>query len=304
MQSSPTSASSTSASSTSASSGSASAGSAAALPAANARLHMPEFTLGERFTAEQREFLDTYGFIRFPGFADAATVRGLCADQEEVDKKLLAEGRTQIYGVPFIRGTRGDGTQYIQRMPFSSLFGPRLHAFLQDPRFGAILEVAGEGFRIGEEERDGLVINHFRREAGSRYKRLGWHTDSLRDVFYFERPRKYLNVGFYLDDSPIAKGGVRLLPGTHNQSVWKMLTRKVHFLQYEPDPDEYAIEARAGDHTIHDGRIWHRVATATATGEASQRRVMYLPLMNGPLKKKNERSKTPFYFHLKKLIGG
>ena len=147
------------------------------------------------------------------------------------------------------------------------------------------------------------AMDHFRNEPGSTYQRLGWHTDSLRDVFYLEKPRKYLNVGFYLDDSPIEKGGVRLLAGTHNQGIWSMLTRKAHFVQFAPDPEEYAVVAEAGDLTIHDGRIWHRVARATATGDASRRRVMYLPLMEGPLKLKDERSPTPLYHRLKKIIG-
>jgi hypothetical protein len=42
---------------------------------------------------------------------------------------------------------------------------------------------------------------------------------------------------------------------------------------------------------------------ASAPGDASQRRVMYLPLMNGPYKPKDERSPTPFYFRLKRLAG-
>ena len=174
---------------------------------------------------------------------------------------------------------------------------------MQDPRFASIVELAGPGYRIGERERDGLVVNHFRHEEGSAYRSLGWHTDSLRDLFYFERPRRYLNVGIYLDDSPLAKGGVRMLAGTHKQGLWSMLTRKLHFMNHAPDPDEIALEAEAGDLTIHDGRIWHRVAQATATGDASQRRVMYLPLMDGPHKPKDENSKTPFYFRLRRLAG-
>ena len=264
---------------------------------------MPEFTLGDRLTPEQQEFLDTNGFIRFRRFADPETVCGLVEEVESIDRDLAAQGRSVINGIPLILGTRADGSRYVQRMVFASTFGPRLHAFLQDPRFRAILEIAGPGFRIGERERDGLVVNHFRHEPGSTYQSLGWHTDSLRDVFYFEKPRRYLNVGFYLDDSPKTKGGVRVLPGTHEQSLWSMLTRKIHFMSYDPDPDEIAIEAEAGDLTIHDGRLWHRVAQATVTGDASQRRVMYLPLMNGPLKLKDESSPTPFYFHLRKLAG-
>ena len=267
---------------------------------------VPSFTFGERMTPEQLAFLDEHGFIRLRAFADRDTLRGLVEDVEAVDRRLIAEERTVVNGVPLIIGKRitpEGGTRFVQRMAFASLFGDRLHAFLQDPRFASILECAGPGYRIAERERDGLVVNHFRHEAGSAHQRLGWHTDSLRDLFYFEKPRRYLNVGFYLDDSPAEKGGVRLLPRTHKQSIWSMLTRKIHFLSQDPDPDEYGIVANAGDLTIHDGRMWHRVALATVTGDASRRRVMYLPLMEGPLKEKSERSRTPLYFRLRRFAG-
>jgi hypothetical protein len=274
---------------------------APALPAANARISLPSFELGERFTREQLEYLDTYGFIRFKRFASPALVRSLVEEVEDIDRRLVAEGRTVVNGIPLILGSREDGSRFVQRMVFSSLFGERLHAFLGDQRFNAILEVAGPGYRIGERERDGLVINHYRHAAGSAYKRLGWHTDSLRDLFYLEKPRRYLNVGFYLDDSPITKGGVRLIPYSHRQSLWPMLTRKAYFLDCDPDAEEYALLADAGDLTIHDGRIWHRVAQATATGDASRRRVSYVPLMDGPEKPKHEGSPTPLYFRLKRF---
>ncbi len=273
------------------------------LPRANRVIQMPSFHLDERLTKEQIEFLDTYGFIRFKAFATKAKVRELIEEIEAVDRQIISEGRTQINGVPLIIGTKKDGTRFVQRMVFSSLFSPKLAEFIRDPRFKSILEIAGPGYRIGERERDGLVVNHFRHEEGSSYKKLGWHTDSLRDIFYFEKPRKYLNVGFYFDDSPVTKGGVRLLPFTHKQPIAGLLTHKMHFLDNEPDEDEYAIEAEAGDLTIHDGRIWHRVAQATLTGDASTRRVMYLPLMDGPLKEKNENSSAPLYLKLRKLAG-
>ncbi len=272
-----------------------------ALPEANRRIQMPRFELGERFTREQLDFLDTYGFIRFRGFLPKASVRKLVEEVEAIDRLLIETERTIVNGVPLIIGKKKDGTKYVQRMVFSSLLGDRLHRFLQDPRFQGILEVAGPGYRIAERERDGLVVNHFRHEEGSSYSRLGWHTDSLRDLAYLEKPRRYLNVGFYLDDSPITKGGVRVIPFSQNQGIWPMLTRKRYFQDVAADPEEYAIEAEAGDLTIHDGRIWHRVALATAMGEASRRRVMYMPLMEGPLKVKSATSATPFYFRLKKL---
>lgn len=42
---------------------------------------------------------------------------------------------------------------------------------------------------------------------------------------------------------------------------------------------------------------------APATRPASERGVSYLPIMNGPLERKDEKSKTPLYFHLKGLVG-
>lgn len=61
------------------------------------------------------------------------------------------------------------------------------------------------------------------------------------------------------------------------------------------------IEAEAGDLTIHDGRAWHRAAEATVTGDASERRVMYVPLMEKPVFEKHDDSPTPLYHRLRRF---
>ena len=273
------------------------------LPRANRVITIPDFELGDRLTAEQSDYFDTYGFIRFKRFVPRARAKALYAAVLETNAKIVASGMKEMNGIPLIFGKRDDGTPYVQRIPFASLQHDALHEFLGDPRFRGIVETAGPGFRIGESERDGMVINRFRNEPGAKYKRLGWHTDSLRDLFYFEKPRRYLNVGFYMTDSPVEVGGLRVLPCTHHQSLASLMTHKIHFVDDRPDPDELAITAEAGDLTFHDGRIWHRTALATVTGDASERCVSYLPLMNGPIKRKHEKSATPLYFHLKGLVG-
>jgi hypothetical protein len=273
------------------------------LPRANRVIAIPSYELDGRLTPEQIDFFETYGFIRFKRFVPPERARALYEAVLEVDRALVASGREQINGVPLIFGRRADGTRYVQRICFASLQHEALHAFLSDPRLSAICDVAGPDFRIAEDERDGMVVNRFRNEPGAKYKRLGWHTDSLRDLFYLEKPRRYLNVGFYFTDSPIEVGGLRVLPCTHNQSIASMLTQKIHFVDDTPDPAELAITAEAGDLTFHDGRMWHRTAIAERTGDASERCVSYLPLMNGPVKRKTERSATPLYFHLKSLVG-
>jgi hypothetical protein len=272
-------------------------------PRANRVITIPDFEFGDALTPEQIDFFETYGFIRFKRFVPRARALELYQEVLELDRRIVASGKTEINGVPLITGKRDDGSRYIQRIPFASLQSEALHEFLKDPRFKAICAMAGPDFRIAEDERDGMVVNRFRNEPGAKYKRLGWHTDSLRDLFYFEKPRRYLNVGFYFTDSPLEVGGLRLLPCTHNQSIASMLTQKMHFLDDVPDENELAVTAEAGDLTFHDGRMWHRTALATLTGDASERCVSYLPLMNGPIKRKHEKSATPFYFHFKKLAG-
>jgi len=50
--------------------------------------------------------------------------------------------------------------------------------------------------------------------------------------------------------------------------------------------------------TVHDGRLWHRVAVSTRTGAASLRRSMYVPYLTDPYEPKGEASKTPLYHYL------
>lgn len=270
---------------------------------ANRVISIPDFHLEGQLTPEQIDFFEVYGFIRFKQFVPRERANELYQALLELTDELVKKGVDQINGVPLIKGKRDDGSPYFGRIPFASLQHPEFAKFLRDPRFQAIIDQLAPGSRLGEDERDGLVVNRFRNEPGAKYKTLGWHTDSLRDLAYFEKPRRYLNVGFSITDSPMKVGGLRVLPCTHNQSIASMLTTKIHFFDMEPDPNELAIETEAGDLTIHDGRIWHRTALAEVTGDASERCVTYLPIMDGPVIKKHEKSPTPVYFHLKKFLG-
>ncbi|MCB9730667.1 MAG: phytanoyl-CoA dioxygenase family protein [Deltaproteobacteria bacterium] len=261
------------------------------------------FRLGERLTDEQRAFFDTYGFLHFEGFISPDEVEGLRQDMATVQARWIAEGRTKVNGIPVRYGMDVDGKPMVQRFAFTSRFGENFHRLVNDPRFEPVKALIGEDCRVGEDEKDGVVVNHYVNVEGSTYKQLGWHTDGLRDLFYLRMPGPMLNVGLYLDDSPLAKGGLRILPGTHKQGFFRMAFGKLYFLDNRTDPREVCLEARAGDLTIHDGRLWHRVARALVEGEASRRRVMYVPFLNGPYQPKDESSPTPFYHRLQKLVG-
>lgn len=264
---------------------------------------IPNFSLAEAGSAACREALDTVGAVRFPGFANADEVVALRDAWQALSDAWVAEDRKKVNGIPVKYGVRPDGARYVNRFAFASLHHPTFSTFVNDPRFEAIRALCGPDIRIGEREKDGLVINCYRNEEGSRYKQLGWHTDGLRDLFYGRLPGPMYNVGFYLDDSPEEKGALRLIPGSHLQGFWSMALRKPYFIDHRPDPAEVLLEAKAGDLTIHDGRLWHRVGRATVTGDASLRRTMYIPFLNGPYEPKDESSPTPFYHHFQRITG-
>ncbi|HEX8953159.1 MAG TPA: phytanoyl-CoA dioxygenase family protein [Polyangia bacterium] len=261
-----------------------------------------KFTLRGPLDAEQRDFLDTYGYIHFGAFASPSEIEMIRAELSRIEAAWLAEARQAVNGIPIRYGTRPDGSRYVNRFAFTSLFSPRLRDFLADERWEAVRAACGDKFRLGQHEKDGVVVNQFINQPGSRYKRLGWHVDALRDLFYGRLPQPMLNVGLYLDDSYRDKGALRVLPGSHKQGLWHMLFGKLHFFDHRDDPREIILEADAGDLTFHDGRTWHRVGKAQTTGLQSLRRTMYLPFLTGPFEPKSETSRMPLYHRFSRAL--
>ena len=268
---------------------------AASLPPLGTR-----FTLGDEITPEQRAFLDAHGFLLFGGVARASELEEIVAELLRIESEWIAEERRWVNGIPVFYGTR-DGRPYVQRFTFTSLFSDYIRNFVRDARFEPIRRLVAEDARIGDDELDGVVANCFFNAPGSVVPRLGWHTDGLRDLFYFRMPQQMLNVGLHLDECSAENGGLRVIPGSHQQGFAAMYFRKPYFVGHAPDPQEFAIETHPGDLTVHDGRMWHRVARSQRTGAASLRRSMYVPYITGPYQPKHERSRTPSYHHLGRL---
>jgi len=77
-----------------------------------------------------------------------------------------------------------------------------------------------------------------------------------------------------------------------------MLFKKIYFVSHKPDKKELGLNVEAGDLTVHDGRLWHRVARSPFTGEKSRRRVMYVPIVTGKFAPRDENSKPLLYQRL------
>lgn len=248
---------------------------------------------------EYKKTLHQTGFLHIQNYISAKEVEEIIQAQAVIEKQWIAENKQEMFGVPILYGKDVDGKTMIHRSPFMSLNTSYFEKSGLIDRLKQLIEVVGEEFRIGEKENDGAVFNHYLKKEGEESrKKLGWHTDSGRDFWVLEKPKLYYNIGLHLDDCPKSKGGLRLLLGSHLQSISSMLFKKWHFIDHRQDKKEYCVEAKAGDLTIHDARIWHRVAECSEYGEASRRRVLYFPFVRGEIKEKTENSKPPIYLVL------
>jgi hypothetical protein len=261
------------------------------------------FTLGDQITSEQQNYFKKHGVIQFKKFIAPETAELFIAELAKIEKNWLTDGVEKINGIPLKFGKDTEGNKMIQRMCFTNKYSPILAEFLKDPRFSLLLAFLApyEG-RISEDEKDGLVFNHYINQPNSKFTQMGWHTDSPRDLFLGQRILPMLNVGIHLDNCPSSNGGLRVLPGTQNQGVLKLLFGKKQFIDHRPDPKEIGFEIERGDLTIHDGRLWHRVQVSPNYGEKSRRRVMYVPIITGKFKPKTANSKTPFYHRFAKVV--
>ncbi len=261
-----------------------------------------KFTLGTEITEEQLNFFDEFGFIHFEDFLSTEDVDDIIKSTETLQHHWVINQVNQVNGIPIKYGYNEHGEKIVQRFPFTNLFSSEIQALLKHNSI-QLLKSLMPGSRIGEQEKDGVVVNHYVNVPNSSYKQLGWHTDSARDIFYGKKVLPMLNVGLYFDDSSEDNGGLRVLPGTHKQNAFKMLFHKAYFLSKREDGGEILVNAKKGDLVIHDGRMWHRVGQSPYFGERSRRRVMYIPFVTGDYQPKNEKSKTPFYLKFQNLIG-
>jgi len=260
------------------------------------------FTSGGELTAEHISFFNKNGFIHFKHFLDKDETAAMLRSIQDVHRQWIEEDRVKVNGIPVVYGEDENGERIVQRSPFTSLYAEELKALMRSGRLKPFLKLLpAADARIAENEKDGVVVNHYVNHKRSGLKQMGWHTDSARDIFYFHRVQPMLNVGIYLTDSTEKQGGLRVLPGSHNQGIPSLLFKKKQFISMRQDKNEVLVEAEAGDLVIHNGAIWHRVAMSPVTGPESRRITMYVPIISGKAIIKSDHSKTPFYHKLRFL---
>lgn len=262
-----------------------------------------KFRLIDKIEPEHLAFYDKYGFIHFENFFDKNFLHDIWDSIAKAHKYIIDNNIDKINGIPVKFGFDEKGNKIVQRLPFTNKVVAEVGEMYAGEKFNLLQAlIPNYESRLGINEKDGAVCNYFVNVENSTYKQMGWHTDVLRDFLMGKKVLPMINVGIYFDDSGEVNGGLRIIPGTHKQSLPSMLFRKMQILDNKEDPNEILVTAKVGDLVLHDGRLWHRVARSPNVGEKSRRRVMYIPLICGKQEHKTDESKTPFYHKVNKFI--
>jgi phytanoyl-CoA hydroxylase len=241
------------------------------------------------------------GFVHFTNVFTPEEVKELIAGYEHAQDKLITSKEKTVMGIPVIFGHDENGKRIVQRFPYTSHWSERIHEMVIDPRIQIFKNLLHhKTSRVSEDERDGVVFNHYVNSRHSRFKQMGWHTDSIREIFYGRKVYEMFNIGVYLDDSSAVNGGLRILPGTQKQGLFGLLFTKMYYRNTKEDKNEVLVIAKAGDVVVHHGQMWHRVGHSEHADAVSRRRIMYVPVLCGPkqMRKLNGKKKTPVYHHL------
>ncbi len=219
-------------------------------------------THSSAFTAEQARVLDNDGVIAFA--APPAMLARLEEIRRDVDRLLAAEGdkagwegKEQHYapGKTFEKGANRLGN-LVDKLPVVA-------ELISNPAL-----LAAARLFVGEDACVGSVLM---REP---LKGHG-HQDLHIDWFPRERvdePFGGVVVQFLLDDSTVANGAMRYVPGTHRRLGWPDdqtdVAAPVH-------PDERRLEAPAGTFIVMNLNLWH---SGTENVSGARRRSLFIDI--------------------------
>jgi phytanoyl-CoA hydroxylase len=136
--------------------------------------NQPIFHLSEGVTDTHLAYFRKHGIIQFKNFLDKSALSDIHTEVQQVQELLLRNNIQKVNGIPLKFGTDVDGSPLIQRIAFASQYSNALRELLKDQRLQSLTALLGSyAGRIGENEKDGLVINHYVNAAESQFKQLG-----------------------------------------------------------------------------------------------------------------------------------
>ena len=120
---------------------------------------------------------------------------------------------------------------------------------------------------LNDYARFGVVYQDSRADAGSKYSRIGWHSDFNSNEASVAWPSFAFTI--HIDSTSPANGFLRVVPGTHRSEIDR---DEIGSWAFGPVSGEVPVFAERGDVILHDYKLWHSAARGTADGAAGRRR--------------------------------
>jgi hypothetical protein len=207
-----------------------------------------------------RQFLETHGFLHIRGVFSDDEIAGLRAEVERgVASATRDDGRSWW-------ATQADGTEVCCRLIYLGESSALVRGLGDDPRLRRIAALGGEGLEPEHDCLDGQSVVIKNPDVTAGLSDLPWHRDCGLGGHPVLCPS--VAIGIQLDRACAETGQLHFVAGSHRGSSHPLRPGD------ESSRPVVAIDADAGDVTVHFGDVLH--AAPPPTGDGPYRRAMYV----------------------------
>jgi ectoine hydroxylase-related dioxygenase (phytanoyl-CoA dioxygenase family) len=233
------------------------------------------------------QFFRDHGFAVLRGLWPDDVVDAVLAECESAQARVVRGELDERHGTTELVDDAVDDDRqaaFANYVTFLTELAPRTRAAILDP---VVVELVrrwvGDGARLFEHTRFGVVFQDARPGSESSYTRIGWHSD------WQSAPHRPLwpSVAFtiHLDATSPENGFLRVVPGSHRWATpapyrnvngvavpagsapWGGHTPEPPPVEmplgFDKVPGEIGLYCERGDLLFHDAYLWHSAARAT-----------------------------------------
>jgi hypothetical protein len=223
-----------------------------------------------RLTPQQLAFMDTFGYLSFPGLLN-----------DKIDAIIKAFGDVWAERGGGMDAKAHDGTRRSVIVPFIDQ-SEVLSGLLDDPRVNGIFSsLLGDDF------------NYIGSDGNFYVGDTQWHSDLDWAGGSIGTPRlKYYKMAFYLDPLTRSSGALRVIPGSHrfgeayaeglekqvrkSQDLWGISGAEIPAMALETNPGDVVVFNFATKHSAWGGSQQRRMFTINATAHYADEDIPYL----------------------------
>ena len=217
------------------------------------------FTLDDDADA-MREFLDRNGFLHVRSVLGADEVRVLGDEVERLRAVATADDGASWWA------TQADGSEVCCRLIYLARSSDQIGGLGGDARLRRLAALGGEGLEAEIDCLDGLSVVIKNPDVTAGLSDLPWHRDCGLGGHPVLCPS--VAIGIQLDRASAETGQLHFVAGSHRGSSHPLKPGD------EASQPVRAIDAEAGDVTVHFGDVLH--AAPPPTGSGPFRRAMYV----------------------------